>query len=137
MDLPIALWGLFASSFLSATLLPGTSEVALLAFLSHYPQQGLAAFSLATLGNTLGGMSTYYLARQLPDPAARANPRIERMLRRYGSVVLVLAWLPLAGDALAAAAGWLRLSWLGCLLWMTLGKATRYLFILWGAVYWI
>lgn len=96
----------------------------------------MSALCLATVGNTLGGMSTYCLARLLPERVARANSRIERVVRRYGSLALVFAWLPLAGDALGAVAGWLRLNWLACLLWMTLGKAARYLLIVWGVSSW-
>ena len=43
-----------------------------------------------------------------------------------GCAGTVLAWAPLVGDALCAAAGWLRLPWLPSLLWMALGKAARY-----------
>jgi membrane protein YqaA with SNARE-associated domain len=46
--------------------------------------------------------------------------------------VLLLAWAPLVGDALCAAAGWLRLAWLPCLGWMALGKGLRYALLLWA-----
>jgi membrane protein YqaA with SNARE-associated domain len=46
---------------------------------------------------------------------------------------LILAWAPIIGDALCAAAGWLRLHWLPCMLWMAAGKAARYALVVAGA----
>jgi membrane protein YqaA with SNARE-associated domain len=34
--------------------------------------------------------------------------------------------MPFFGDALCVAAGWLRLNWIACALWMGLGKLGRY-----------
>lgn len=59
--------GLFLASFLASTLLPGGSELVLLALLAAHPEQAWPALLLATLGNTLGGMSTYALGRLLPQ----------------------------------------------------------------------
>lgn len=137
---PLGLFGLFISSFLAATLLPGGSEVVFVALLLAHPEQTGVALALATLGNTLGGMTTYGMARLIPakvgaDDTARTPPgaRYIEPLRRHGAPVLLLAWAPVVGDALCAAAGWLRLPWLSCLLWMALGKGVRYAFIAWAA----
>ena len=137
MDLLNALWpalpaaspgwllaGLFISSLLAATLLPGGSEVALAALLAHDAALWPAALGLATLGNTLGSLLTYWMARLLP-----ARQSSHRWIARHGSKALVLAWLPLVGDALCVAAGWLRLPWLPCLVWIAAGKLLRYLAI--------
>lgn len=121
-----SLAGLFLSSLLAATLLPGGSEAVLFAVMRAHPEQGIVAVSLATFGNTLGGMSTYVLARLLPQ---RELPRRFAVIERHGSAALLLAWAPVAGDALCAAAGWLRLNWLACALWMALGKGLRYLVV--------
>lgn len=117
---------LFVSSFLSATLLPGGSELVLAGVLSLRPEQLVPALTLATLGNTLGGMSTWGLARLLPQ---RADTTRLDWVRRHGAPVLLLSWAPVVGDALCAAAGWLRLPWLPCLLWMGVGKLLRYALI--------
>ena len=113
-------------SFLSATLLPGGSELVFAGFLARHPEQWLAAWVLASVGNTAGGMSTYLLARLLPRPQVPARVN---WLRRHGTPVLLLAWAPVIGDALCAAAGWLRLDWRASLIWMALGKAARYALI--------
>ena len=114
---------LFASSFLAATLLPGGSEFVLAGVLALRPEQLVAALTLATIGNTLGGMSTWALARLLPQ---KADTTRLAWVRHHGAPVLLLSWAPVVGDALCAAAGWLRLPWLPCLLWMAAGKFARY-----------
>lgn len=118
-----ALAGLFASSFLSATILPGNSELVLGALIASAPALLWPAIGVATVGNTLGGMTTYWMARLIP---AHGLPTNLDWVRRYGSASLILAWTPLVGDALCAAAGWLRLNWLACAIWMALGKFVRY-----------
>src|SRR5512142_1978949 len=100
------LGGLFVASFLAATLLPGGSEAVLFAVLRLYPDQLAYALVLATIGNTLGGMTTYAMARCVPQHLAE---RPMAMARRWGAPVLILAWAPVIGDLLCAAAGWLRL----------------------------
>ena len=124
------LGGLFLISFLAATLLPGGSEAAFLAFIAAWPEQVTQALLFATLGNTLGGMSSYALARLLPEKSLdKLGEKPLAMARRWGSPVLLLSWLPLVGDLLCVAAGWLRLPWLPCALWMALGKGLRYALI--------
>ncbi|TAH52331.1 MAG: DedA family protein [Betaproteobacteria bacterium] len=119
---------LFASAFLAATLLPGGSEVVFAGLLVLRPELAWPALAVATVGNTLGGMSTYLLARLAPRK--ELTPRLA-LAQRYGSASLVLSWVPLIGDALCAAAGLLRLPWASCLLWMAIGKGARYAVIAW------
>lgn len=126
----LTLGGLFLACFLAATLLPGGSEVAFLAFIATWPEQKTQALLFATVGNTLGGMSSYALARMLPEKSlARLGEKPLAMARRWGSPILLLSWLPLVGDLLCVAAGWLRLPWLPSALWMALGKGLRYALI--------
>jgi membrane protein YqaA with SNARE-associated domain len=119
-----SLWALFGSSFLAATLLPGGSEAVLFGMLKLYPEQFWPALGVATLGNTLGGMSSYLIGRLIPQ---KKDLRGLPVLQRYGSPALLLAWVPFVGDPLCVAAGWLRLDpWLSAL-FMAVGKFARYL----------
>jgi membrane protein YqaA with SNARE-associated domain len=124
----LELWGLFTGAFLSATLLPGGSEAAL-AFLDHRGGHPVAVLlAVATAGNALGGMSSWLIGRVLPARRLE-GPDVQRALervRRFGSPILLLAWLPLVGDPLCVAAGWLRVPWLAALIFITAGKAARY-----------
>ncbi|MDK9702037.1 MAG: DedA family protein [Sulfuritalea sp.] len=127
--------GLFLASFLSATLLPGGSEAVLFAVIRQHPDQVTAALLLATLGNTLGGMTTYGMARLLPGRVDADGTAMKQLdaLRRHGAPLLLLGWAPVVGDALCAAAGWLRLPAAACTLWMAAGKAARYVLVAAGA----
>jgi membrane protein YqaA with SNARE-associated domain len=119
----LSLWSLFASAFISSTLFPGGSEVVLgmLAAEHHYDPWLLLA--IASLGNTLGALTTwllgYWLARRLPLEE-RLDAKKQRALR------LLLSWLPVVGDPLCFAAGFLRLPFLASLTFIALGKAARY-----------
>ncbi|MEP7070404.1 MAG: YqaA family protein [Usitatibacter sp.] len=117
--------GLFLSAFVSATVLPGNSEIVLVAFLKAFPGREVAAIAVATLGNTLGGLTTYGLGRMLP---ARKLPseRTVAWVRRYGALALLASWVPLVGDALCAAAGWLRIGFWAAAAAMAAGKFARY-----------
>ena len=58
---------------------------------------------------------------------------IRDRIRRYGSPVLLLSWVPVIGDPLCAAAGWLRISWHRALLFIAAGKIARYGVVLYVA----
>jgi membrane protein YqaA with SNARE-associated domain len=122
--------GLFAASFVAATLLPLSSEAALAAFLLAYPGDAAAAIALATLGNTAGGMTTYWIGRLIPERTARrVDARALAWLQRHGAPATFFAWLPIIGDALCLAAGWLRLAWPAALVFMATGRLARYLVV--------
>lgn len=125
-----SLWSLFLSAFLSSTLLPGSSEALLVTYLT----QGFAATSLlvvATIGNTLGGLSSwllgFWLVKKYPNSIPKKlNPESIQRLRRWGWPILLFSWLPIIGDPLCLAAGWLRLNFYWSFLAIALGKLIRY-----------
>ncbi len=129
------LWGLFATSFLAATLLPGGSEAVLFGLLKLHPEQLWPALALATLGNTLGGMTSYACGRWLPKWKKLESVAESERARRWGAPILLLSWAPFVGDALCLAAGWLRLNPWSCALFMALGKFARYWLIAQGALW--
>jgi membrane protein YqaA with SNARE-associated domain len=49
-----------------------------------------------------------------------------------GPPALLLSFLPLVGDALVLAAGWLKLPFWQSMAWVAAGKAARYLLLLVG-----
>ncbi len=117
---------LFAASFLAATILPGGSEAVLIGVVHKHPESVWTAIAVATVGNTLGGMTSYWIGRLLPNRVQ--STAIERV-RRWGYWGLLMSWLPVVGDALCLAAGWLRFNpWLS-LLAFAIGKLARYLFV--------
>jgi membrane protein YqaA with SNARE-associated domain len=121
-----SLWALFTSSFLAATLLPGGSEAVLYGVLRLHPDRVWAALAVATAGNTLGSMSSYLVGRIIPQSGPLTGLET---LRKYGSPALLFAWVPIVGDPLCVAAGWLRVNPWYSLLFIALGKLARYLVI--------
>jgi membrane protein YqaA with SNARE-associated domain len=128
--------GLFLSAFLSSTILPGSSEVVLIVLATQGDLSPWNLLVVATAGNTLGGMSSWalgwfigwwYPLTELSKPAQRLA--VERV-RYWGSPVLLLSWVPFIGDPLCIAAGWLRMTWVGALVFMGIGKACRYAVLL-------
>jgi len=122
-----ALAGLFVSSFVSATLLPGNSEVVLGAIVAATPALVWPAVLVATVGNTLGGMTSWAVGRVIPSEGGRRlAPRAVALARRYGVAALLLSWVPIVGDALCVASGWLRHDWRLATLAIAAGKLARY-----------
>jgi membrane protein YqaA with SNARE-associated domain len=118
-----SLYTLFISSFFAATLLPGGSEAVLFGVLKAYPETLWMALGIAAVGNTLGGMVTFGMGWLLPQ--TQQLKHVEKV-RRYGTPALLFAWVPLIGDALCLAAGWLRLNPWQAAMFMAIGKLARY-----------
>ncbi|ELY4080150.1 DedA family protein [Cronobacter sakazakii] len=126
----LSLLSLFTSSFLSATLLPGSSEAVLVALLVSVKTAPWLLVLTATIGNSLGGLTNVILGRLFPlrEPS-RWQERAQGWLQRFGAPALLLSWLPLVGDLLCLLAGWLRLPWGPVIFFLCLGKALRYIII--------
>ena len=123
----LGLAAMLTSSFLSATLLPGNSEVVLTGMLIAGVSQPWWLVLTATIGNSLGGVTNVILGRLFPQRKnVRWREKAEGWLRRYGPATLLLSWLPVIGDLLCLLAGWMRLSWGPVLFFLCLGKALRY-----------
>ena len=100
-------------------MLPGASEVVLLAAIRNGGHGLFWLWFIATVGNTLGSgvswlMGRYFLHWQhkkwfpvTPEKMARA----QRLFNEKGRWTLLLTWLPIVGDGLAVAAGLLRVPW--------------------------
>ncbi|HVL55956.1 MAG TPA: YqaA family protein [Burkholderiaceae bacterium] len=117
----------FIVSFLSATLLPLGSEPAVFGFITLNPDKFWITVAVATLGNTLGGIVDYVVGRGAKEAFAKhKDTRYFGWLQRLGPPVLILSWLPMVGDPLCTLAGWLRLPFWRCVLWMAIGKFGRY-----------
>ncbi|MDR2335760.1 MAG: DedA family protein [Burkholderiaceae bacterium] len=141
----------FLVSFISATLLPLGSEPAVFGLIKLNPDLFWPAVLVATAGNTLGGMVSWWMGlgahrawdaarrRRLaghpelthdakpPRELTRTERRVRIWLRRFGAKTCLLSWLPVVGDPLCAVAGWMRLPFWPCAGYMAIGKFLRYL----------
>lgn len=120
------IWALCASAFLSATILPGSSEAVLSAAVASAPECSRAVMLVAAASacNTLGSMTSWCIGRFIPDRLPDA-PAVERV-RRWGAAALFFAWVPIVGDMLPLAAGWLKIKFWQALFWTAAGKTVRY-----------
>ena len=128
---------LFLSAFLSATLLPGSSEILIVAFLS----QGFDPLTLwcwATVGNTLGSVVNWFLGKYLLHFKNRnwfpfkeeSLHKAQRWFQIYGVWSLLLAWAPVIGDGLTFIAGIMRVRFLIFLTLVFASKGIRYALLL-------
>jgi len=128
---------LATSAFTSATLLPGSSEAVLLALLAAKTGSLGVLIVVATVGNVLGSVTNWALGRffmRFQDRSwfpieAKATARASVWYNRYGSWMLLFAWVPVIGDPITLLAGAFRVGFLKFLVLVTLSKGLRYLFI--------
>jgi membrane protein YqaA with SNARE-associated domain len=108
--------GLFLSAFVSSTLFPGGSEVVLGLLAAGQQYDPWLLLAIASLGNTLSGLTSWLLgflvARQRFSFTNRLQENQQRAiswLRKRGGPILLLPWLPVVGDPLCFAAGFVRM----------------------------
>lgn len=124
---------LFAVSLLASTLLPVGSEW-LLAIMLTGGYEAVPTVAVATVGNTLGALSTYFVGRYgggwLIARVWRVSPEQQesafRRFRRYGVLALLLSWVPVVGDPLCLVAGVLKTDVVYFCLLVSAGKLVRY-----------
>jgi membrane protein YqaA with SNARE-associated domain len=124
----VGLSTIFAASFVGATLLPLASEPAVLAYTLVDPSANYwPAVLVGTLGNVLGGFTSFYLGtlgqnRFSPEQFAKLKPWLDRL----GPRAMFFSFLPVVGDPLCLIGGWLKMPFWTCAVWMTVGKFLRY-----------
>lgn len=131
---------LFGSAFLAATILPFYSEVVLFALLIKGESAAVLVL-IATLGNTLGAAVNWVLGRFLlrfKDRRwfyfkAEDLEKTQQWFQRYGAWSLLLAWLPIGGDALTLIAGIMRVNFSLFLVLVGIGKGLRYVAVVYLA----
>lgn len=121
----------FVVSFLSATLLPLGSEPVVFGMIKLNPALFWSTILVATAGNTLGGVIDWWMgygAHRVINKFthSRHHTKALQWLERLGPKACLLAWLPAVGDPLCVVAGWLKLPFWPCLLYMAIGKFLRY-----------
>ena len=129
--------GLFLSAFVAGSIVPFSSEAVMVVLI----EMGLSEWgclAAATVGNTLGGMTCYWIGmagrREWITRYLRGSDeklaRAERFLAGRGAVMGFFAFLPYVGEAIAVVLGLMRSNMLLTFASMTVGKALRYAAIL-------
>ncbi len=129
--------GLFISALLAGSIVPFSSELVMVALVKVGLSPTLCVLS-ATLGNTVGGMTCYYMGRLgRVDWIERyfkvKKEKIDRMqsfLQGKGALMGFFAFLPFVGEAIAIALGFMRSNVVLTTLSMFVGKLVRYIAML-------
>lgn len=137
------LLSLFIGSLLASTLLPGGVEIVLYAMVESGGYSSASLLTTAAIGNTAGGIITYFIGlllrralthlawgHRLQKHFQLKQPALERV-RRWGVSCLLFSWMPVVGDPLCLAAGYLRLAFWPSAAMIAIGKFLRYLLLLW------
>lgn len=127
----LGLSSLFIIAFASATLLPMGSEPVLFGLVEQNRTLLWPAIAVATAGNTLGGALTWWMgnaSHKLVERHHHSKHHLRALdwLERLGPKACLLTWLPILGDPLCAVAGWLKLPFWPCVIYMAIGKFLRY-----------
>lgn len=125
--------GLFAASFLAATILPLSSEV-VLGFLLLNSFNPAALVAVATCGNVLGSLTNYligfwgsaFLVNRVVKISGAEAEKARQRFKKYGVFSLLFAWVPIVGDPLTFVAGVLKVNLLIFFILVTFGKLMRY-----------
>lgn len=132
----LGLFGLFLGCALSASIFPFSSEALVAGTLLVYGNVWVVIL-VATAGNTLGGMTSFFLGWLCKWDWLEKYLRVDRekldkihqKVSRYGYPAALLAWLPIVGDLIAIAMGLLRLRPLPTAILMFVGKLSRYIVV--------
>ncbi len=133
--------GLFFGAILGATIFPFSSEVILIALLTQSETDPYVAISIATLGNWIGGIITYYMGYLgrwdwIERYCGVKESTLERQsihIKRWGAWVALATWVPVIGDILALGLGFYRVDFKSSAFFMLVGKGGR--FIAWALLY--
>jgi membrane protein YqaA with SNARE-associated domain len=129
--------GLFVTTFLSATILPFSSELLLIGMLKN----NYSVFNcvlIATIGNSLGGVTNYFIGKignplWLKKVGMKETKIIKQqsIIQKYGAWLALVSWIPIIGDPLMIAIGFYRVPFIPFIILLVVGKAARYLVIGW------
>ena len=129
--------GLFISALLAGSIIPFSSEIVMVALVKVGLSPALCVLS-ATLGNTLGGMTCYYMGRlgkiswieKYFKVKKEKVDKMVRFLQGKGALMAFFAFLPAIGEVISIALGFMRSN-----IWLTtasmfVGKLIRYILLL-------
>lgn len=123
----------FVIALISATLLPMGSEPAVFGLVKLNPELFWPAILVASAGNTVGGAISWWMgygAERAYERVRHRKPselRALQWLEHFGAKACLLSWLPVVGDPICVVAGWLKLPFWPCVVYMAIGKFARYL----------
>ena len=149
--------GLFAGSFIAATVVPFSSDVLLVGILAAGGNVWLSVL-VATVGNWAGGLTSYWIGwiggltsywlgwlgkwewiERYMGVKHETLVKHKSKIDRFGSLLALLTWLPVVGDVFAIALGFYKVDFKKAAVLMLIGKGARFvcwaLLFIWGKQY--
>ena len=131
------LTGLFFAGFLAGTVIPFNSE-SVLTVLILSGLDIMSCLVVVTLGNMLGGITTFYLGylgnwHWIEKYGKVKREKVESILpklNKYGPLMALLSFVPLIGNLIILGLGFFRISPIMTTIFMFIGKLARYLLII-------
>lgn len=133
-------WGMLIAAFLAGSFVPFNSELVMLGLYAA-GLRGPELVVYGTIGNSAGSMFNYCIGRlgklewieRYLHVKKEAIDRAQRFVAGRGSWIGFFAFLPILGSAISIALGLMRANaWITALS-VTIGKALRYVIIMYGA----
>ena len=129
--------GLFISALLAGSIVPFSSELVMIALVKVGLSPAICVLA-ATLGNTAGGMTCYYMGRlgktdwieKYFKIKKKKIDKMQRFLQGKGALMAIFAFLPYVGEAIAIALGFMRSNVTLTVFSMFVGKLIRYIVML-------
>lgn len=129
--------GLFISALLAGSIIPFSSELVMVALVKVGLSPAICVLA-ATLGNTLGGMTCYYMGHlgktdwieKYFKVKKEKIEKTQRFLQGKGALMAFFAFLPFVGEAIAIALGFMRSNVFLTTTSMFIGKLIRYIAML-------
>lgn len=129
----VGLLGLFIGTFLAATVLPFSSDALYVAALAAGTPP-VATLVVGTLGNWLGGITTYYVGRlgkwEWIEKWFKVKPETlekqKRYIDKYGVWMALISWVPFIGDVVAIALGFYKSPAVWTIFLLLVGKFARF-----------
>lgn len=129
-------WGLFLSALVAGSILPFSSE-AVFVLLLGLGLDPLVCLAVATLGNTLGGMTCYAIGMlgrtqwfERVGVTQQQLARAQKFVAGRGAAMAFFAFLPIIGGAIAVLLGMMRSNLPITVAAMFTGKVVRYAVVL-------
>jgi membrane protein YqaA with SNARE-associated domain len=123
------LLSLFLICFLSATILPLSSEIVVVYFLSSNTFSPFEVIMVASIGNIIGGTTNYLIGYFFSRFfKIKSENKAYRIAKKHGHIAAFLSWLPFIGDPILLTLGLLKSSFWKMFIFMSLGKSIRYAF---------
>lgn len=128
------LWGLFIGSFLAATVVPFSADVLFITLL-QMSSQPWACLVVASLGNSLGGLTTFGLGwlgrwdwiEKWFNVDRQKLEKQKATVDKYGVWLALISWFPCVGDLISLALGFYKTNpWITAF-FILVGRTARFL----------